>query len=494
MGTSCSSITFLPDDRIKGQSSKVLIICTELGFTLDDINKMYIFFRSMDVLMTGLITSNSLAHSLKLPNSNFGELVMRIFDPSGGNSVNFEDFTIACWIILTLEEASIATFSFHLLDREGYGKFVQDEIEVILKTVLELPVESKLLAIDLFLRLGDDETGAISADTFNAAVNEFPFLIAHVRVMYNIIHNGSVKKKRSGELMTFRRRKFGNLSLMGIISTMKTKPASYENLIRTHGIDGSEHLIQGAKIGSTATDSTRPCPNQDSGRDRRTYFSPVFSVEPVYSSPSACMDNPQRASQNSSPKARRKHCPLNGRKKNSVLSKLPTLSSFRSKNKSNKSCRGRQKVIPIGIKKETDESGENFTSPMKSSDEKKSSEISGTYDSKKEALKVLQEWSTKRSPPQANGSGGSHSYRERKSSRKSQRLNLSNSKWQDPAVRRQEEQDDQVVQLIEASFWTPGQQWSTKEKNDHNGRNSLQSSSFSDTGRCRSGSHSRLYE
>ena len=493
MGTTCSSITFVPDDRIKGQSSKVLSICNELGFTLDDVNKMYIFFRSMDVLMTGLISSNSLAHTLKLTNPNFEELVMRIFDPSGINCVNFEDFTVACWSILTLEETSIAIFSFHLLDSKGYGKIMQDEIEVILKTVLDLPVESKLLAIDLFLRLGDEESGAISANTFNTAVNEFPFLIAQVRVMYNIVHNGFINKKRSSELMTFRRRKFGNLSLMGVISTMKTQPVTYENLIRTHGVDGSERAIQDIKSGSIATDLTLPSPYEDIGRIRKTYFSPVFLMEPVYCSPSTYLDNSQLVSQSTSPKVKRKNNPLNGRKKISVLSKLPMLSSFRSKNRSNKSCRGRQKVTPVGMINDTDENGEKFTSPMKSSDEKKSSEISGSHDSKKEALKVLQEWSTKRSPPHTNGSG-SHSYRERKSQRKSQRLNLSNSKWQDPAIRRQEEQDNQVVQLIEASFWTPGQQWSTKEKNDHNGRNSLQSSSLSETGRCRSGSHSRLYE
>lgn len=449
------------------------------------------FFITIDDRMTGLITSNSLAHSLKLLNTELGELVMRLFDPSSSNSINFENFTIACWNILTIEEASLATFTFHLLDSKGYGKLLQDEMEIIVKAIFELPVEKKSLVIDLFLGLGDDETGAITANTFNSAVNEFPFLLAPIRVMFNRVHSGFADEKRACELFKTRHKKFGNLSLMGIISTMKIKPTAYENLIRTHGIDGSERLIQRTKSGRIVIDLALLHPNEGAGRLRKSYFSPVFLMETT-------SDNPQRVSQGTSQKLKRNRNPVFNRKQLSAFSKLPIISSFRyPKNRSTKTSGGRQKINPIDTK---DENNEKFNSQTKSSDssrnERKSTEVSGSYDSKKEALKSLQEWSTNRSPQMSNN-GGSHSSRERKSQRKSQRLNLSNSKWQDPAVRRQEEQDDQVVQLIEASFWTPGQQWSTKEKNGHDLKDGLRSSS-TEVGGSRSGlgssSHSKLYE
>jgi Ca2+-binding EF-hand superfamily protein len=428
MGLSTSA-TLLADVKASIKMKRIMAICIELGFNLQDIEKMYSFFCSIDARIGGCVTTEELLKSLGLANSELSKLVMKIYDIEKDNRVTFENFIIACWNILTIDESSMANFTFNLLDYRGYGDISQEEMDGIIDTIMDLPVGTKPLVTDTFVRLGDD---SVSLNAFNLAASEYPFLLNPARIFCRVLRQKLLGERRSAEMLRRRGELFGNFSVMEVISSMKVRPVSYEYLINRHGVNGSRQLI-GSRVSVTMlSDEPHTAPT----RQREIYFSGVFVMQP-------------RAAGKSIPSA--SSVKKSSRSRSSYLRRMffccipkrysPSKSGRRS-NRSNRIFSGR------------DTSEKRLKDPKSTL---KQSSATKSLSSKDEAMRVLQEWSTAQSPHTNN-----HSKRQ-KAPTVARDLNLNSSRWNGQSARDQDNETNEVIEQIEASFWAPG---SSKSRGD----------------------------
>lgn len=432
MGLSTSA-TLLADVKASIKMKRIMAICMELGFNLQDIDKIYTFFCSIDARIGGCITTEELLKSLGLVNSELSKLVMKIYDIENDNRVTFENFIMASWNILTIDESSLANFTFNLLDYRGYGDFLQEEMNLIIDTVMDVPAGTKPLVIDTFGRLGDNQ---VSLNAFNLASLKFPFLLNPARIFCRVLRQKLLGERRSAEMLRRRGELFGNFSIMEVVSSMKVRPVSYEHLINRHGVRGSRRL-NGSRVSVTLISDE---PHTTPTRHREIYFSGVFLMQPRAAAKSILPLSSVRKS---------------GRPRSGYLRRIlfccipkrysPLKSGSRTSGRSNRSNRifsgrdasvKRQKDPKLNLKKDSD---------------------TKSLSSKDEAMRALQEWSTAQSPHT-----NSHSKRQ-KATTLAKDLNLNSCRWNGQSVRDQDSETNEVIERIEASFWAPG---STKSRGD----------------------------
>ena len=142
MGCSSSSgelTKFIVNESIAGQGQRTVDIAKSLGVTKKDLNKLFKAFVSLDEvrLKTGLkqqgkeqiedflerITTKEIAH----------HLTISFYSKSG--IINFEEFVITCWWIVSLNEEEVAKWIFRLFDSDHDDMLQSEEMKHLVQTV-----------------------------------------------------------------------------------------------------------------------------------------------------------------------------------------------------------------------------------------------------------------------------------------------------------------------------------------------------------------------
>jgi Ca2+-binding EF-hand superfamily protein len=411
------------------QVDKVQTICLELGYSKSDVAKMRSFFSSIDISMTGQVDSVILSKSLKLQNLDFSSLIMDLFAVGDDRGITFEDFTIACWIIFTIEESAMAAFIFHLFDIRGYGRISGTEFEAITDAALDLPAGTKSLVMSFFLKLGGD----ITAQTFSQAAIEYPCLVRPLQQFCKKLRHELVGERRCNELRGRRRELFGNLSLIQIVALMPIQPQSYKRLIDAHGIHGN---IADAKSSFNEIALFNEVNDSEHGilvRYPKTYYSAIFLMEPLLGNK------------------------VHSDRKRSKASLYTTLyrscvdyPSPNSRKQSRRSTYTRSnKIYPGALVASQTHSIDSVMGT-------RSSELSRSMSPREEAMKALQQWSTDITPGvNSCYKKKKHRGRSKSSSRRSLQLD-SNHRDNSIQFNGKAGVSNDLIKEIEASFWVPG--------------------------------------
>ena len=142
MGCSLSSgelTKFKVNESIAGQGQQTINIANSLGVTKKDLNRLFKAFVSFDEvrLKTGRkqqgkqnveeffehITTKEIAH----------HLAISFYSKSG--EINFEEFVITCWWIVSLNEEEVAKWIFRLFDGDHDDKMTPTEMKHLVQTI-----------------------------------------------------------------------------------------------------------------------------------------------------------------------------------------------------------------------------------------------------------------------------------------------------------------------------------------------------------------------
>ena len=411
------------------RTDSVLTICLELGYTRSDVEVMHSFFNLLDMSMTGEIDSTFLSKSLKLQNPDFCSFIMDLFTGCDGHGITFEDFTIACWILFTIEESAMATFTFHLLDMRGSGRIAITEFEAFADAVLDLSNETKYLLKSFFQKLGGD----ITAQTFSLAAIEYPSLIMPLQLFCKMLRHELVGERRCTELRRRRRELFGNFSLIQIITSMPTKPQSFMRLIDEYGIYGSSGNADRSFNKSTLFNELNDNVDDILVRHPKTYYSAIFHMQPMTAIIHLVDEKRSNASLYTSLYRTCIEC------SSPNLGKQSRKSTYSRRNQ----------IFPGVIKVSQTHSTDSMTGT-------KSSELSRSISPREEAMRALQKWSTDISPGiNSRGKKQKQTGRSKSSSMESLRLDR-NHRINSVPINRGESGSNDLIKEIEASFWVPG--------------------------------------
>lgn len=235
-------VTFKPNETLPGQSSSVIHMCTELGYSRRDVDKIFSFYRTIDVNNDGQLTVENVSQILQLPNKDFARLIMKLFDATETSKIDFEEFLVAVWNLLTLKEADWISFIFQLLDLNGTGNLFQDELDYIFEIILELSIDKRAEIKAAIRRYGDFDGGAIAERAFCLLTIQFPYILSKFREVCRLLKVNVLGENKWRILKKSRAKMYGDLYIMDIVCSMVIKPVSYEKLVDLYQIEMAKKL------------------------------------------------------------------------------------------------------------------------------------------------------------------------------------------------------------------------------------------------------------
>lgn len=215
---------------------------SELGYSRGDINRIFSFYRTIDINNDGQLTLENLSQILHLPNKDFARLIMKLFDATDNNKIDFEEFLIAVWNFLTLKRKDWISFIFHLLDLNGTGYLDHDDLDYIFETVLELSIDKRVELNAAIRRFGDFEVGSIAEKTFCSLTVQFPYILSKFRDVCQLLKVSVLGEQKWVKLKEIRLEMYGDLAIMDIVYSMAIKPISYELQIDLYKIEMGNNL------------------------------------------------------------------------------------------------------------------------------------------------------------------------------------------------------------------------------------------------------------
>mmetsp|Transcript_20348 Transcript_20348/g.19657 ORF Transcript_20348/g.19657 Transcript_20348/m.19657 type:complete len:314 (-) Transcript_20348:131-1072(-) len=230
-------INFKPDDNVPGQTSRVIPMSSELGYSRKDVDIIFTFYRTIDINNDGQLTLENFSQIFRIPNIYFAKLIMKLFDVTETNTIDFEEFLIAVWNLLTLKENDWISFIFELLDWNGTGKIFHDDLDYIFDTILELSIDKRVEIKAAIRRYGDFEDGTIAKKAFCLLTIQFPYILTKFREVCHQLKISALGERKWRNLKKTRDKIFSGLSIMDIVYSMVIKPISYQLLIDLYEIE-----------------------------------------------------------------------------------------------------------------------------------------------------------------------------------------------------------------------------------------------------------------
>jgi Ca2+-binding EF-hand superfamily protein len=231
-------INFKPDDDVPGQTSRVIPMSSELGYSRKDVDIIFSFYRTIDINNDGQLTLENFSQMFRIShNIYFAKLIMKLFDVTETNTIDFEEFLIAVWNLLTLKENDWISFIFQLLDWNGTGKIFHDDLDYIFDTILELSIDKRVEIKAAIRRYGDFEDGTIADKAFYLLTIQFPYILSKFREVCHLLKTNALGEQKWRKLKKTRDKIYGDLPIMDIVYSMVIKPISYQLLIDLYKIE-----------------------------------------------------------------------------------------------------------------------------------------------------------------------------------------------------------------------------------------------------------------
>ena len=187
MGCGASVPDWVPNDAIPGQGQAAQDAFTKLGVGRFAINRLHHIFRRIDRDGGGSLSpAEFYAHFRLAPQrSPFADSAFLLMDADGSGAIDFREFVLAVWNLLSLTEVGLVQFAFQLYDEDGSMRLEHAEVR---KLVLDVyaegsrggvggaRVEARVDAVLGSLK-DTDPGGAVSLGEFVRLNAAHPFLL-----------------------------------------------------------------------------------------------------------------------------------------------------------------------------------------------------------------------------------------------------------------------------------------------------------------------------
>lgn len=227
MGASCSSGN-VPSTFSKKENIKLIAIAGELGMSQIDLKNLYKQFYKADIIRDNNLSISEFAVMHRFENEAFASLLFSVFDFDNSGVVNFEEFVIALWTSLTLDDADLMGFTFRLFDKDNSGYLSNHELVKMLSIVCGKDAKGQELA-QRFLKQSDkNDDGIVSYSEFVDMTKRSALLLFPAFEMRNKLRDTILGASRWKALAKRRQTLYPQMSLEDIMKVMKNKPTGYK--------------------------------------------------------------------------------------------------------------------------------------------------------------------------------------------------------------------------------------------------------------------------
>lgn len=134
MGSSCSSVHFIPNNAISGQSYHILEVCRMIQISSVDLDRIWTAFLKLNPNPLGQIKIPYILVSNEIEITPLNVALFCFFDVDIKElTIGFESFLLSIWNILTLSESQTIEFSLQCLDLKGNRLFFPEDVHYFLE-------------------------------------------------------------------------------------------------------------------------------------------------------------------------------------------------------------------------------------------------------------------------------------------------------------------------------------------------------------------------
>jgi len=110
------STQFKRNDDIPGQGKALLLMAKRLGLRTNEVNRLYVEFLKHKRPDAHEVDLNTLLSNIRMGGTLMLSVIYNLFDEEKSSSLNFMEFMIILWGLLSSDDESIARFCFGLFD------------------------------------------------------------------------------------------------------------------------------------------------------------------------------------------------------------------------------------------------------------------------------------------------------------------------------------------------------------------------------------------
>lgn len=110
------STQFKRNDDIPGQGKALLLMAKKLGLRTNEVNRLYVEFLKHQRPGTHEVDLPTLLSNIRMGGTLILSVIYNLFDEDKSSSLNFMEFMIILWGLLSSDDESIARLCFGLFD------------------------------------------------------------------------------------------------------------------------------------------------------------------------------------------------------------------------------------------------------------------------------------------------------------------------------------------------------------------------------------------
>ena len=266
-----AKLHFVESNKIPGQTHTITAIAEEFGMTAKDVDLMFSAFSQFDPKrledihgkqQAGFVNVVDFFVLNQITNSSFAaHMSETLFFSNKTGHINFEEFLVIVWHLITLREKQLSAFAFTMFDTDDDQVLESDELMEMFKLICGPNDQSFKKLHDAFSSVGLTKLNC-TLEQFTTIIESNASLLFPVFEMQLLLRDRTIGS-RFLHLQNFKAKKFGfDKKLDAILETFQLKPDCY-----LHRDDFKKGTGKGKK-GKKATEVAKPV--QDIQFDKKT--------------------------------------------------------------------------------------------------------------------------------------------------------------------------------------------------------------------------------
>lgn len=210
-----NSKQFIRNDKIDGQGKSVLVKAKQIKLRVKELDRLYHEFVKFEDKVTHLLEIKALFNYYKIHYSFFDSILFQFFDLTKSGYLNFQDFVVTMWGVLSTDDDGLANLCFALMDSSRSNSLHVNEVKYLMNIIWEFKPNRQ--TIDATHKVDQNKDGFMTMPEFVLLCRHYPAVLQPARHMKHALQKVMVHRGFWKIITPRRLEDFGNGTVFDII-------------------------------------------------------------------------------------------------------------------------------------------------------------------------------------------------------------------------------------------------------------------------------------
>lgn len=207
---------FKRNDAIDGQDKSLLLLAKSIKLRKYELDRIYYEYTKVEDRSTFTIDIRQIMTSNKLKDTLFSHIYFQIFDLNKTGMLNFREYLIVMWSLLTCDDEELARLCWGLFDNQNRGTLDLEEIQYLINLIWDFQPTKKVLKS--LAKLEANRDGIVTLREFVLWTLHHKDALHPVRHIRERLGQRTVYRRFWRELMQSRMENFPNQNMFQVFA------------------------------------------------------------------------------------------------------------------------------------------------------------------------------------------------------------------------------------------------------------------------------------